>query len=307
MRQVAGLGRINPANKCTPTPKDYDFCDLLIVGAGPTGMAAAITAAEKGLDVLLVDEQPTPGGSLAWQAAHDSAAQDQCQARLKKIASLDNLRFRGSTQAGGWYTDHWVALIDSERLTKLRARAMLVASGCFEQPAVFQNNDLPGVMLGSAAQRLMHLYAVKPVDRAVVLAANSEGYRVALDLVAAGVEVAAVVDPRPEGEPSQLAQRALDANITIHKGHTVYEAVPAGGKTRIRGAVVCPLDDGGLPVSDAKKYFDCDGIVVSVGWTPNGGLIYQAGGRFHHADDIQQIVPYKLPGGLFAAGRVNGV
>ena len=306
MRKVAGLGRINPANECAPTPKDYDFCDLLVVGAGPSGITAAITAAEQGLDVLLVDEQPTPGGSIAWQSAHDPAAQDQYQAWLEKISSLDNLRFRGGTQAGGWYTDHWVALIDDTRLTKLRARATLVATGCFEQPAVFQNNDLPGVMLASAAQRLIHLYAVKPLDRAVVLAANCDGYQAALDLVDAGVEVAAIVDPRPAGEPSDLAQRAAVANITIHKGHAVYEAVPAAGKTRISGAVVCPLDDDQLR-TDEKKHLDCDGIVMSVGWTPNGGLIYQAGGRFHYADDSEQIVPGKLPAGLFAAGRVNGV
>jgi sarcosine oxidase subunit alpha len=304
MRKVAGLGRISPDNRCPPSPKDYAFCDLLVVGAGPAGMAGAIAAAEQGAQVLLVDEQPRPGGSLAWQLAGVPTASDNLSGMLEQIEASDNIQLRCGTRAVGWYGDH---LVGDDRLTKLRAKAILVAAGCFEQPAVFQNNDLPGVMLGSAAQRLIHLYSVKPFDRAVVLSANSDGYRVALDLHSAGVVVAAVVDLRHDGEPTEPGQAVADANIPIHKGHAIYEAVPAAGKKRIRGAVICPLNSDGTARSESRTLVDCDGIAVSVGWTPNGGLIYQAGGRFRHSEHVEQLVPGELPAGVFAAGRANGV
>jgi sarcosine oxidase subunit alpha len=307
MRKVAGLGRISPDNRCPPSPKDYAFCDLLVVGAGPAGMAGAIAAAEQGLQVLLVDEQPRPGGSLAWQLAGIPTAADNLSGMLEQIEASDNIQLSCGTRAVGWYGDHLVGLVDDSRLTKLRAKAMLVAAGCFEQPAVFQNNDLPGVMLGSAAQRLIHLYSVKPFDRAVVLAANSDGYRVTLDLHSAGVDVAAVIDLRHDGEPTDVGQAVADANIPIHKGHAIYEAVPVAGKKRIRGAVICPLNSDGTPRSGSRTLVDCDGIAVSVGWTPNGGLIYQAGGRFRHSEHVEQLVPAELPAGVFAAGRANGV
>jgi sarcosine oxidase subunit alpha len=307
MRHVAGLGKINSANTWSPSPKDYGFCDLLVVGSGPAGLAGAVSAAEHGLKVLLVDEQQQPGGSLAWQFSSDSTAQRHLQGLLERIETLDNLHTRYATQAAGVYADHWIALHDELRLTKLRAKATLIATGCFEQPAVFRNNDLPGVMLGSAAQRLIQLYAVKPFDRAVVLVANSDGYRVALDLHEAGVDVAAVVDLRPEGETTELAQLVSDAQITIHPGHTVYEAIAASGKTRLRQAIITPIDQAGHPQPDESSHIECDGIVVSVGWAPNGGLIYQSGGRFAYSKQAEQFVPCKLSPGLFTAGRLNGV
>ena len=307
MRKVAGLGRINATNERTNSPKDYAFCDLLVVGAGPAGLAGAIAAAEQGLDVLIVDEQQRPGGSLAWQCAQTAGARGHLDGLLEQLAARGNVRVRCGTQAAGWYGDHWIALVDDTHLTKLRAKSMIVAAGCFEQPAVFQNNDLPGVMLGSAAQRLIHLYAVKPFDRAVVLAANSDGYRVALDLHEAGVDVAAVVDLRHDGEATGIAGRVDDAGMKVYRGYCVYEAIPAAGKKRIRGATICPLDSKGAARTDALTRIDCDGIAMSVGWTPNGGLIYQAGGRFTHAEHVEQLVPRQLPAGTFAAGRVNGV
>ncbi|REJ96672.1 MAG: FAD-dependent oxidoreductase, partial [Planctomycetota bacterium] len=306
MRQVAGLGRVHPGNAAVETPKDYAFCDLLVVGAGPAGLAGAIAAAEQGLKVLLVDEQPHPGGSLNWQWSGNPAAQEQFGGMLEQVHSHDNIELRCGTQAAGAYNDYWIALVDDRRLTKLRAKAMLVATGCFEQPAVFQNNDLPGVMLASAAQRLLQLYAVKPFDRAVVVAANSDGYRAALDLHGAGVEIAAIADLRHDGEPTGLAQNAADAGIEILAGCAIAEAVPSGGKARIQAAAVCPLEKDGSLRTGSLRRIECDGIAMSVGWSPNVGLAYQAGGRFRYAEHVAQLVPSSLPDGLFVSGRANG-
>jgi sarcosine oxidase subunit alpha len=280
---------------------------LLVVGAGPAGLAGAIAAAEQGLRVLLVDELARPGGSLAWQLARHAEAREQLESLLAHAASLSTLEIRLHTQAAGCYPDRWIALVDAHCLTKLRAKAMLVATGCYEQPAVFQNNDLPGVMLGSAAQRLLHLYAVRPFDRCVVLAANGDGYRLALDLQDAGVDVAAVADLRHAGETTALGDCVASVGIPVYRGHTVHQAVPARGCTCIEGAVLCGLDARGQSRSESARHIACDGIAVSVGWSPAGELLYQAGGRFVYVPEIEQFVPRNLPAGLFAAGRVRGV
>jgi sarcosine oxidase subunit alpha len=243
MRKVAGLGRINPASRARATPKGYASCDVLVVGAGPAGLAAASAAAGKGLRVLVVDEQPKPGGSLHWQHAN-ALGRQRLRELLDQAAARDNLELRCGTVAGGWYADHWVALFDQRCLTKLRARALVVAAGCIEQPAVFANNDLPGVMLASAARRLLHLFAVKPCDRCVVLAGNAEGYAAALELHEAGVQVAAIADLRPQGEAGELGRRVAAAGLTVHAGHTVYEALPGRGKAIVKGALVCPVGTG---------------------------------------------------------------
>ena len=307
MRKIAGLGKIDPAGKRQPSPKDYAFCDLLVAGAGPAGLSAAIAAAEQGLEVLLVDEQPHVGGSLHWQHAQDQTAARSLQELVRRAAALDNLQIRTGTQVAGCYADHWIALVDAQRLTKLRARATLFATGCFEQPAVFQNNDLPGVMLGSAAQRLIYLYRVRPCRRAVILAAGSEGYRLALDLLEAGVEVVALVDLRDEGEAGPWGEAVTASGIMIYKGHTVYEAIASRDKNSLAGVMLCPLDETGGPQSIGRVKLACDGVLMSVGWTPVSGIAYQAGVRFRYDARVEQLVPDSLPERVFVAGRAAGI
>ena len=307
MRKVAGLGKINAHNRCPASPKDYAFCDLAVVGAGPAGLAGAIAAAEQGLDVLVVDDQRHPGGSLAWQTGSVPGGRQLLRELLDRAGAFDNIRLQSGTQASGWYTDHWIGLVDDCRLTKLRARTTLVASGACEQPAVFQHNDLPGVMLGSAAQRLIQLYSVRPFDSAVVLAANRDAYRVTLDLLDAGVAVAAVVDLRPKGETSELSVQVAATGVAIYNGHTIYSALPASNRNRVDGALICPLAADGSPVTGSATEINCDGIAVSVGWAPNVPLFYQAGGRMRYDESLHQFVPSEMPSGLFVAGRANGI
>jgi sarcosine oxidase, subunit alpha len=307
MRKVAGLGRINAKNVAEASPKDYAFCDLCVIGAGPAGLSGAIAAAEQGLQVLVVEELAKPGGSLAWQCGGEPGSREKLAGLLARAAALPNLEIRCSTQAAGWYSDHWIGLIDEQRLTKLRARALLAASGCYEQPAVFGYNDLPGIMLGSAAQRLIRLYAVKPFDRCVVLAANSDAYRMAMDLHGAGVDVAAIVDIRTTAETSPWKQAVDRAKIRVLQGHTIYEAKPDASKTRVGKAIICPLDSRGEANTETAQTIECDGIAVSVGWCPTSDLLYQAGARFTYDEQLEQLVPKTLPATVFAAGRVNGV
>lgn len=306
MREMAGLGSINAKHVHTRTPKAYAFCDVLVLGAGPAGLAAAVAAAECGAEVVVVDENRRVGGSLNYQPL-DEAGKAAGEQLLAQAAALANVRILTSTVAAGCYADHWVALVDDTRLTKMRAASVVMACGACEQPAVFGNNDLPGVMLATAAQRLIRQYAVKPFDAGVLLAANAEGYRAALDLKRAGVDVRAIIDLRPGGEPSDAAQKVGVEGIPIHVGHAIHKAIPRSGKLGIRGVIVCPLDQRGQP--DESKGFRIagDGIAMSVGWAPADGLFYQAGGRMTWSDQLHQFVPKSAPPGVFAAGRLNGI
>jgi len=129
------------------------------------------------------------------------------------------------TLAAAYYADHWVPLVDGTRITKMRARAVIMATGSFEQPAVFRNNDLPGVMLASAAQRLAYRYAVRPGERAVVLTANADGYRAALDMLARGVAVAAVVDLRASHRFGDLGRELEARGVEVLGSSCVIEGI----------------------------------------------------------------------------------
>jgi sarcosine oxidase subunit alpha len=307
MRNIAGLGAVKASWNREHFPAVYDFCDVLVIGAGPAGLSAAVAAAELGLKVVVVDEQPRPGGSFNYQwNGNDGVARLQAEL-VQKRAGFSNLDVRCSTVAAGYYADHWVALVDEQRLTKMRARSVVLATGAVEQPAVFGNNDLPGVMLATAAQRLIHQFAVKPFRRSVVLTANDYGYRAALDLQRAGVVVEAVVDLRATTTDGSAATNVKQAGIPIHIGHAVTLANPSRGKEGIQSVQVSPLDSHGQPKLSASIDIPCDGLAMSVGFAPADGLFYQAGGRMTWSEDLQQFIPKSAPAGLFAAGRVNGV
>lgn len=305
IRTTTGLGKVQFDTPRRPVQERHLHTDVLVVGAGAAGLSAAITVAESGARVVLVDENPEPGGSLGYQRGGRVGATTLLDDLLVRAARLSNLDLCCGTFAAGYYADFWVPLVSAGGMTKTRARALIVATGAQEQPAVFRNNDLPGVMLASAAQRLVYRYRVQPMRRALVLAANRDGYLAALDLEANGVEVAALVDLRPEGEASAAGTAVADAGIEVLKGHCVYEAI--GAADRLQSAVVCARSADGAVPADARRLIACDGLVMSVGWAPAAALLNQAGATMHFDEALQQFVPERLPDGVFAAGRVNGV
>jgi sarcosine oxidase subunit alpha len=302
MRRMAGLGAVDRADPRVRTPKSYSFCDVLVVGAGPSGLSAAISAARAGAKVIVVDENPIAGGTLGFQGSDDEAVRRDLVDQVRRTTDL-----RLGTVAAGYYADHWVALVDDRRMSKLRAKSVVLATGCFEQPAVFRNNDLPGVMLASGAQRLIHRYRVKPFHRAVVLVSNADGYRAALDLREAGVEVAQVVDLRRGEDPSLWARSVREARVPILQHGAVLEALPDRGKRGIVGVRLSPLGEDGRPRLRDARETSCDGLAMSVGWAPADSLFCQAGGRMAYDELLEQFVPRQVPAGVFAAGRMNGV
>ncbi len=307
IRKAAGLGIVNFDYPRILKRKTHSHCDVLVIGAGPTGLTAACTAAEAGLEVTIVDENRQLGGSLGYNRAGDSSVVTQLDSLMSKVASLPNIKVMTGSYAAGYYSDHLIPIVGEAGINKVRAKSVIVASGAFEQPPVFRYNDLPGVMLGSAAQRLLYRYAVKSFSNGIVVTANDYGYRVALDLLQTDTKIAALVDMRPTGS---IEYGALIAKrgVKVYTGHCVYEAIASSDKSGVRGAVICAYDEKqNIALIDNKFTLECDGIAMSAGWAPAGALLYQAGTGMQFDYGVEQFVPSRLPNGMFAAGKVNGI
>jgi sarcosine oxidase subunit alpha len=305
-RSLTGLGTVKLDAAREPTPKRYGFCDVLVIGAGPTGLAAADEAARLGARVALVEESFRIGGSARGRLAVASEEQQSLQSLIDKVQNSPAIDVLPATFAAGYYADHWVALDEGVRLTKMRARAVVFATGVIEQPAVFRNNDLPGVMAASGALRLLSRYRVAPGSRVVIVAANLEAYAACLELHAHGIAVAAIVDLRPEGEDDATARTCAALGVRIVPAHAPYEAVP-GSDGRVRALDIAPLDAGGRVDARRRQRLDCDCVLTSIGWAPAAQLLLQAGATLRFDSGLQQFVPDTLPPGLFAAGRLNGI
>ncbi len=307
IRQAAGLGSVNLEAPHGYYDKAYGFYDVVVAGGGPAGLSAALTAAQAGAKVLLVEDNPLLGGSLAY-ARFDVDGERAAALRADLVAQVEsapNIEIMTEAVCNGWFADNWLPVIRGNRLYKVRAREFVLASGSLEQPAQFRNNDLPGVMMGSAAQRLIRLYGVKPGARALLLAGNRFGYEVALDLLEAGVEIAALIDPRadPDEDPAMRAVR--QRGVRVLSGHAVVEATPEPGKRGLIGATVDRTVGEGR-VAGRRDWIACDLIAMSVGFTPTYQLALQAGARLDYDDAAAIFSITGTPEHVHLAGSVNG-
>jgi sarcosine oxidase subunit alpha len=302
-RRLTGLGEVDLAAPRLVTAKRYEFCDVLVVGAGPAGLAAAQAAAEHGASVLLIDENAAPGGSGCYARAGGSSTSDRTTALIAAVRAEPRIRLMPRSFAVGYYADHWVALSTPECLVKVRARSVIIAQGAYEQPAVFRGNDLPGVMLASAGQRLLYRYAVGTATRLAVLTANAEGYAAALDAAARGITIIAVLDLRAEpGAQSQpLRAELARRGVPVLVGVRPIEAHGAEGG--IASFAFQQLVSG----QARDERLSLDGLWLSVGFAPANALLHQAGARLRYEPSVEQFVPAAMPPGVYAAGKVNGV
>ncbi|MCP5096368.1 MAG: FAD-dependent oxidoreductase [Chloroflexi bacterium] len=293
LRNAAGLGKLNiDAPLAKGYLKQYLHGDVVVVGAGSAGLTAALAAAEAGAQVLLFEEAPYLGGH--WRYSGEN--QEGLEALVTAVSAHLNIRIFTNTLVTNWFEDHWLAAVRDKILYKVRGKATIFATGALDQPILFDNNDLPGVMLGSAAKRLLHLYGVVPGKKVLILTANDDGWKLAQDLKAVGVDVVGVADHRPGG--SELGDEIARSGVPVYWQHTIAKA---HGKKEVTSADISPLDN-----LNNRRNVACDTIILSTNYAPDNQLLYLAGGRFEYDETRHEFLPKTMPEAVFAAGRITG-
>ena len=317
IRAAAGLGKA-PAE---PDPDTYAsrylHCDVLVIGAGPAGIAAALEAGRAGAKTVLVDEASEPGGSLLSEPSVEIAGQpawDWLATALDELRALPNLTLMSRTTAIGYYhqnmvglcqklTDHLATLPEAaprERMWRVRAREVVLAQGALERPLVFDGNDRPGVMLAGAARTYLHRYGVKVGDRAVIVTSHDSAWTTAFDLETAGVRVAAIVDTRDDVDPDLLLA-AKAKGIETLTGHTV---TGTGGRLRVSSVRVNQVRNGKAGLG---RTIACDALLMCGGWTPSLHLFSHTKGTLHWDEDAQVFLPGDKAEACHIAGAGRGL
>lgn len=317
IRRMAGLGHASGAPDPDTYEKVHAFCDVLVVGAGPSGLAAAVSAARSGARVILCDEDFLPGGRLNGERREiDGMPGSEWAARIvAELLGMPEVRVLRRTTVFGAYdagdsssgrtfgalervSDH-LALPDEhqprQRLWRIVARRTIVAAGTIERPIVFGGNDRPGVMLASALRTYLNRFGVAAGRNVAIFTATDDGWRTAVDLADAGVAVEAIIDPRADVASVQI-DAAKRAGARLFLGSHVVSAHGARGVSHI---VV-----GGNAGPNVRLQVDALGM--SGGWNPNLALTTHLGGRPRWSDEISAFVPHNVPRGMTVVGAAAG-
>ena len=307
-RGIPGQGRLADVPDSARYDAKHAHADLLVVGAGPTGLVAALTAARAGARVVLVDEQSEPGGALLGSADRidGDPALDWVAAATAELATFPDVLHLQRTTAFGHYDDGFVLALERrtdhlgtaaprnrsrQRVWRIRARRVLVATGAHERPIVFADNDRPGIMLAASARTFLHRYGVLAGRDAVVFTTDDAAYAAAVDLADAGARVHAVIDARAEA-PAHWRAECERRGIPVRAGQLV---TGTRGSDRITHALV-----GDEPIA-------CDLLLVSGGWNPAVHLFSQARGKLRYDQNVGAFLPGEELPGITVAGSANGV
>ncbi len=304
IRRAAGIGQAPRRIAGITVERRYAHCDVLIVGAGPAGLMAALTAARAGMRVMLADCEPAPGGTLLNGPASIDGddAQVWIGSMIRELDANTRVTRLPCTTITGYHDHNFLTGIERdpfrrERLWKIRARHVILATGAFERPLLFPGNDTPGVMLLSAVQTFAHKYGVAAGRRTVIITNHSGAYQSACDLRDAGVHIAAIVDLRGEVR-GRLVEDVATRGIEVVPGQTI---VAVHGRLRVTGVTVAPLAQ-----LSARRTIDCDLVAMAGGWQPTVHLHSQAGGRSEHDLSLDCFVPGRAAQRSMTAGSVNG-
>jgi heterotetrameric sarcosine oxidase alpha subunit len=305
IRRAAGLGSLSGQVDPDVYDKGFLHCDLLIIGAGPAGLAAALTAGRSGARVILADEDFRMGGRLNVEtfALGDQSGADWAEAAVAELTSMPNVRLMTRTAVIGTYdhgiysahervADHLAQPAKGQPrqiLWRIYTKRAILSAGATERPIAFENNDRPGIMMAGAMRSYANRWAVTPGQNVVIFTNNDDGARTAADLIAKGVTVAALVDSRADAAPFSGAEHLRGAEVTDSRGRLGVHSVTVRGQ------------DGQI------RTIPCDAVGVSGGWNPNVHLTCHHRNRPVWSEALAAFTPGPdCPAGLLVAGAAGG-
>jgi len=322
IRKSAGLGK-------SPTKPDKDIydhrylhCDVLIIGGGISGIIAAKTAAQNNLNTVLLEDKNNLGGTTIFQnnecfKINNSYSNEWLSKEIASLNSLKNLTIKTRTTLAAYHsynyllarenlTDH-LSLNEKkdkirQRLWKIRAKKVIIATGAMERPLIFNNNDRPGIILSSSIKKYIDYYGVKCGQKISLFTNNDTAYETAISLNKSGVNVNSVIDIRDKSN-SSIVKEAEKLGIKIHWKHTV---VNANGYKKIKSIELMKLSDDGTNVVGNKLNEECDCLGISGGWTPRVHLFTQSGGKLKFRDKDNVFLPAKSTSEQISIGSCNG-
>jgi sarcosine oxidase subunit alpha len=316
-----GLGKL-PTREANPIPridKVHENVDLVIIGGGPAGLAAALEAGRRGAKVVVLDDKKMLGGQLVKQthrffgdARHHAGVRGIriAEKLTKEISKLGNIKPYLGASVFGIFDKHTVGAVQEDRLLKFEARKIIIATGAYERTLVFENNDLPGVYGAGGVQTLMNTYAIKPGSRALVVGSGNVGLILTYQLIQADVKVVAIVEALPKiGGYLVHAAKVRRLGIPILTSHTVLKAL---GHNRVQGAVVAQIDNSFKAITGTERRLECDLICIAVGLTPTYELASHTGAQMQFVPELGGFVPRRtkfleISEGVYVAGDSSGI
>lgn len=322
IRHAAGLGTVPKGRDPDRYDKTFAHCDVLVVGAGPAGLAAAAAAGQSGARVMLAEQDSEPGGALLGesdQTIDGKTALDWVAEVRAQLAAQEETTVLTRTTALAYFDHNLVVLLERvtdhlptppeelprQRLWILRAKQVVLATGALERPLVFRDNDRPGILLAGACRTYINRYGVKPGTRAVVFTNNDSAYGAALDMAAAGIEIAAVVDQRPDPK-GPATERAEAAGLPLRAGHTLVATRGDRRVTQVQAARIGDGDTGSVGILGTPETLDCDLVALSGGWNPTIHLFSQSRGKVRFDPDLGCFLPERSVQAERSAGACNG-
>jgi len=293
--------------------------DVLVIGGGPAGLTATLEAAKRCSKVVLLDDKRMLGGQLVKQthrffgdARHYAGVRGIRIAKklTEQINGLQNITTVLGCDVFGIYNGHIVAAAQENRLLKIHAKKIIIATGAYERTLVFENNDLPGVYGAGGVQTLMNTYSVKPGERALVVGSGNVGLILSYQLLQAGVNVVGIVEALPRiGGYLVHAAKVRRQGVEILTSHTVVKAI---GRKRVQGAIIAKIDNSFKPIPGTNRKIECDLICIAVGLTPTYELASHAGAQLQFVPELGGFVARRtrymeVSDGVYVAGDVSGI
>ena len=317
IRKAAGFGSASIKHDTERYEHKYEYCDLLIAGSGPSGLASAYAAAKNGAKVILAEDKPRFGGTLLTSEVNigNQTGKEWSENIIAELKEMPNVIVKNRSQIFGYY-DHNM-LVMSERVTDhlpksnkftpkqrlwyIRSKEVLISSGSIERPIVFGNNDTPGVVLSSAAKEYMKVYGVLVGKNPIVFTNNDSAYETAIEFKKNGIDPI-VLDTR-ENPNSELVNQALNMKIDVKFSHVV---VAAKGYKKVKSADIASISKNKKKLSNIQN-IKCDCICVSGFWTPTIHLASQSGGKTKFKEEIDAFIPTDSKQNETTLGSANGI